>query len=484
MGIRTLLFIIVFAAVTVGGLIVPMAGVLGYVGHYIIGPERQWWSVPLQPYEIRYSLILAAITAIGMILHFHRLRIGRPFLLKHEKIALLFLLYIVGSMVFGEKTVGLYTVVDHPTIKMLKLMAFAMMLSHVVTTQRRLEALLWTLVIGALLLGLQAYYTPRSAYAAGRLETVGGTDFAESNVLAAFLAAMLPIVGIQFLRSGWIGKVLCLGAGAFAANAIILTRSRGALMGLGAGALTALVFAPPRLRGKIVIGMLGAGIGLYSLMDVGFTNRAASIVVEEGENRDRSAESRLQIWKASVSMLREHPLGVGPGNFAQNIGRYEEQHAGRDAHNTFVRCYSELGLPGLLLFLMLIGSALSLLRQAQVNVKQGPTAEKNNAEYVPFALAISLITLLAAGLTVTLLYVEVLWWLLMVPVCLYRAGQNTQSENSASAKLPDISRGGSAKPAGPKVGRGKKKKKISLASGRLPVICGFFAQVFHQGFPG
>jgi len=54
---------------------------------------------------------------------------------------------------------------------------------------------------------------------------------------------------------------------------------------------------------------------------------------------EESAEGRLDAWHAGIEMLRSHPLtGVGYGGFAE--------HHVRAAHNSYVHCFSELGLLG------------------------------------------------------------------------------------------------------------------------------------------
>ena len=107
------------------------------------------------------------------------------------------------------------------------------MLTHVVTDLKSLNRVFWVMIVATLLLSLQAYGKPRWAFIGGRLEGVGGVDFTDANALGAFLAAMLPIIGVQFLRSAWRGKLLCLATGVFATNAIVLTRSRGAFLAVG-----------------------------------------------------------------------------------------------------------------------------------------------------------------------------------------------------------------------------------------------------------
>lgn len=57
-------------------------------------------------------------------------------------------------------------------------------------------------------------------------------------------------------------------------------------------------------------------------------------------------------------MIRDNPLGIGPGNFNQNIGRYSPDVAGMSSHSTYIQSAAELGLPGLALFVTILGNTL------------------------------------------------------------------------------------------------------------------------------
>lgn len=423
MGLKTILFLGLFGFCTAGALVSPILGVLGYSAHYAIGPEGQWWSAPIRHWGIRYSFILAAATAVGMALNWRKLRFGGQSLLGHEKLVILFLAVVWLVTLVAPETVGRYTTVDHPAVKFTKVVVFTLMLTHVVTSVKNLDRLLWVLVIAALILGLQAWDTPRRAFIKGRLEGVGGPDFTDANFFAAYMATMLPIIGVQFLRSKWVGKVLCLAAGAFTANAIILTRSRGAMVGVGCGCLAAAILAPKRQRLKIAIGLIVAVLGGLYLTDPQFRERTGTVTRSE-EERDTSAQSRVRLALAGLEMLRDHPFGVGVGNFYQNIGHYIPEYPGKDAHNTYVRCFTETGIIGIAVFGAIILSALSSLRNIIRQAERLPAVERGDISYLGFGLLISLVTLLGCCLTMSLTYVEFTWWLLMLPVCLRRAMNN------------------------------------------------------------
>jgi O-antigen ligase len=428
MAMKTILFLALFALSVCGALYYPMLGVLGYVAHYITGPDRQWWTAAIRPYDIRYSFVLGAATVIGMVLNFRKLRYGAQFFTRHEKLMLLFLGLLWVLYLAGEATTY-YTIVDHPVVKITKVMAFGLMMTHIVTTERSLRVLLWTFVICTLILGLQAYTTPREM---GRLEGVGGADFAEANFLPAFIGAMLPLIGVLFFQTRWWGKVLCLVSGVFAVNAIILARSRGALVGIALGMVPAVFLAPRRFRGKVLVGLIVAGLGAAYLTDPGFWGRMSTINRPE-EELDASAQQRFDLWNISIRIVKDHPLGIGPGNWFQTVGRYNPELKGRDAHSTYFRCLAELGVPGFLLFAGVAGHAVWVALRAFRRVSRIPTEAGKSLYLLCYGYTVSLFTFLGVGIAVTALYTEALWWLLILPVCLERAVDNLIAESVPAA---------------------------------------------------
>jgi len=453
--LKTILWGGFFVVTAAGALWNPLLGIIGYVGHYCVGPDQQWWNAPLRPLGLRYSFTLALTTAAGMVLHWPKLRFGRELLTRQEKLVLLFLGLVWLSVLIGPETTGRYTKpgIDHPSVKFTKVVIFALMLTHVVTTRKDLDRVLWVLVVGALILGLQAWSTPRRAFLRGRLEGVGGPDFTDANAFAVYMAAMLPLIGVQFLRSRWLGKALTFVAAAYAANAVVLARSRGAFVALAGGVVTAAVVAPQRHRKKIALGLILAIAGGFYLADPQFIERMSTITTEETEMGQSSA-NRIEIWRAGLRMFKDHPLGVGAGNFYQTIGQYAPQHAGRDAHNTFIRCMCELGIQGIAAFALLIGWAVpSLLRMRRV--PRGVAApERHRRELVSYAFLVSLVIVLAGCLTLSLVYVEFLWWFLLLPVCLGRSIANYDAD---LALAPAAAQAPTAK---------KKKRRGPAARGR------------------
>jgi|LSQX01.1.fsa_nt_gb O-antigen ligase len=427
MALRTLIFALVMTGCAVGVLSGAIWPLCGYILHYSVGPERQWWAAPINQLGIRYSLSMAALALAGFMIHYSKLRFGSQLLSRTEKLMLAFLALIWLLALLMESSVGRYTTVDHPTTKMAKLFLFLFLLTHVATTRRHFEIVLWTIFVGGLILGIQAYETPYRSFINGRLERVGGPDFSDANRLAGYMAGLLPLIGAVFVRTNPRGRVVCFLAGGLVANTIVLTRCRGAVLGLAFAALVSVIMVPAKHRLKIIAGLLVGLAGFLYLADTQFLRRSSTITRGEDE-RDASAQSRVEIWRGAVRMLQANPLGVGPGNFYQNIGHYAPAHWGRDAHNTFVRCFGELGIPGILLLLGIFASTIATLRRILRESHHLPQEHQRYFHWTATGLAAAIAGAFGYGLTGTLLYTEYAWWLLALPICLERVLANVKED--------------------------------------------------------
>ena len=423
MPAKAIIFIVLFLICTVGAVFLPHIGIYAYVSDYYMGSASQWWAAPFRAMGIRFSLTIAVVTIIGIFLKWKNLKFGRGLLYKQETLIVIFLIFVWFFSIIGEETIGRYSTSDHPTVKLTKIVVFAMMMSHLITDINKLTGLVWVFIFGCLMLGVEAWSTPYSSFSGGRLEGIGGPDFRDSNRFGGFMAGMLFVIGAQFLRSGLIGKLICFLAGGFTANAVILTRSRGAVLAVGAGMFVLLMTVPQKYRFFILSVLIIAGAGIFYLTDTTSLERTATVTATT-EERDKSAQSRLDIWAGGYKMFKDNLLGVGPGNFYQNIGRYQPLHPGRDAHNTIIRCIGELGLWGIVLFgWIVLNASLIYYKFIRLYILYQDDMHRDFL-WLSLGLLCCLGAMFTYGMTGTLLYTEYLWWMLAVPVCLQRSYDN------------------------------------------------------------
>lgn len=424
-----------FTISSIGALFLPYLGIYGYIADYCIGPAGQWWEAPVSGLGIRYSLTLAMATMTGYLLQKKSLRYGSEFIQTHEVLIFLFLGIVWLSFVIGDSTTGRYSTVDHPTVKFTKIIVFIFLLTHIITEKKNFDGLLWVFIISSLILGAKAWDMPRRAFVRGRLEGIGGADFSESNFFAAFMAGMLPLIGAQLLRSKtWISRIICFLSAGFTANAIVLCRSRGAFVGLAAGGLAALFFSPKEHRKKIVICLILGILGGLYVTDAQYLKRLGTIIVSDKEERDESAGSRFKLWSAGMKMVADKPMGIGIGNWYQTIGKYIPEYTGKDSHSTYVKCVAELGVQGFTVFGLFVLYSFYLIRWVRLQSDLFEKEVSDDYKLITFGLFISLVVYLSCALTITMIYTEITWILLMLPACLKRVIENEYSDMIAGKK--------------------------------------------------
>lgn len=417
MSLKVLLFLSIYLTCALGALFNPILGVCGYIFTYSVYSEHVWWGAILAQYPIRYSFTMALFLFAGMLLQKNKINWTiRPYN-KLEASFYLFIGIITLSLILGippdEHSHDLFN-------KMFKISIFLFMFIRVVNTLKYYQMLIFTLIATGIFLGLQAYQAPASMFIHGRLNMLGGPDFTGSNEFAIFLGAVSCFLGVAILKEKrWPLKFLYIIGAAFVLNGIILTRARAIFVAMLVATIYAIFFTPQKWRKQIFIYLILGGILFFQLVDPGFFARMKTLKNPEQEG---SAASRLWIWKASLKMLMDYPLGVGIGNFGRMIGNYDGRIVGRDAHDTFVRCYGELGIHGLAFFMFIILLVFKQLGHIQKLARGTPLESRANLEV--FALSLAIVVYLVAGLTHTQLYIEALWWLFAMPICLEKAVLN------------------------------------------------------------
>jgi O-antigen ligase len=413
-----ILYLVALVSTILGSIVYhPLIGIIGYISTYNISPLRYWWGSPVPGLKIHYSLLLAI--AIGGGIVFHRSKLKFKNLLNSQEI----LLVIFIGLIWLSIPMGLgFNEIESNAVKMTKVMIVLLMATLVITSIKRYETVLWTLIVTGLYLGFEAYTAPGWMFQGGRLNVgVGGSDFSEGNFLGAHFAMLLPFLGVMFIKGGWKGKIICLLSGLFVTNGIILCRSRGIFVAILAGILCAIIFSIARQRLKIVLGIAIAVVGAIFLTDPGFWKRMEGI--DTGVARiDASARGRLLAWEAALTMASDYPLGVGEGNFKKYIGQYNPELTGRDTHNSFLRCLAELGVQGTFLLILMIVNAFWILFELKKEVKSLPN--KQDVFWHIYSLRIALVIYLVAGLFITHTYIEEFYWLLMYPALLKRSVKN------------------------------------------------------------
>jgi tetratricopeptide (TPR) repeat protein/O-antigen ligase len=190
------------------------------------------------------------------------------------------------------------------------------------------------------------------------------------NRLASFLSSTLPVSlalamqarsrTVRILNVMWM--VLMVGV-------LLLTFSRGGLLGAAGGILTFVLITKPG-RGTAVVEKskpvrLDRWL-LLSLVVAAAVMVIAVLAIAPNLLRPAGIQFRVSVWQATLQMIRDQPLtGIGPRAFGINIlhywnpQNYPVPKTAMAAHNILLHTAAEIGVPGAL---VLAGAFLLVLR--------------------------------------------------------------------------------------------------------------------------
>lgn len=157
----------------------------------------------------------------------------------------------------------------------------------------------------------------------------------DPNDLAQFFLTIVPMMMMLWKpRSPLRNLIFVMPLVVFLSYAVYLTHSRGVLVGL---AVVLMVYLSSRFNPFIMsIGTAGFAVALVAL------NFSGGRSVSFGAGSDR-----IEAWGVGLGLLKSYPLhGAGYNSFAD--------HHEVTAHNSFVLCFSELGIVGFFLWLAIL----------------------------------------------------------------------------------------------------------------------------------
>lgn len=215
------------------------------------------------------------------------------------------------------------------------------------------------------------------------LDKVGGSTIEKSrvggphqqpNMFGGFLAySVLPIVAIFVTYIKDIRAWLLTPYFLLVAKLLITTFSRGAYVAMAVGGFLAAYF-----KGKgflIFFGTLGVCLLLVfpNLFPDAIKDRLfpsdERVQSAQPEQLDKSSEHRIILWRAGGQMILESPiLGKGFKGFPKLKGEYTEIDIWEsDPHSTYIYIASQMGIPALVLFLLILGYSFHLGRSLSRN---------------------------------------------------------------------------------------------------------------------
>jgi O-antigen ligase len=253
---------------------------------------------------------------------------------------------------------------------------------------------------------------------------LGHLYYYDANDFATFAVTAMPLA-IYFAHRGrrLSLRILSVLGLAILCAAFVNTGSRGGFLALMAMGLFILLRYSTMGLGRRLVALAVIGAVLLMIASDRYWQQMESILSEADYNQTEES-GRLQIWQRGIGYMLQRPVfGVGPSNFEVAEGTIspfaDRQQWGvgvrwNAPHNSFIQVGAELGVPGLVFFVGMLGSALLALHRVRRS-RLHPSRGQPRPELIQ-ALTASLIGFVVGAFFLSLAYSELLYMLLAFAV--------------------------------------------------------------------
>lgn len=291
-----------------------------------------------------------------------------------------------------------------------KVVTMFVVMVNVVRTVPRLRAMFWLAFLVSVALSVKAL----SDYASGRLNpgrdriegAIVGGIFENPNDLALHLVTMIPLaLGLLFVARGPLKKALYASVAFLMLMGVVVTYSRGGLLGLGCASFVLMWKLKRRSRALVVVGFVVMALVFLALVPSGMMSRFG----DDGG----SADARQALLIRSIIVSIRHPvLGVGMDNF--HILSLNE----KVSHNAYTQVSAEMGVAALLLYVLFMWASMKRMRRIELE-----TAERKKDErvhYMAVALQASVAGYMVCSFFASVAYLWYVYYLVGYALCLHR----------------------------------------------------------------
>jgi O-antigen ligase len=243
----------------------------------------------------------------------------------------------------------------------------------------------------------------------------------ETNRFAQVMLMLVPLGLFRVIGETSLGLRVLAGLMTVAVTlGVVLSFSRGGAVGLVALVAALVVLRMVRLRYVLVV-LLVLAVIVVSFPQ--YFDRVTSLVAGFGSEApasevDNSLLSRATESLAAALVMVDHPIiGVGPGMFpvfyeeyANVVGLLVRNDAERQAHNLYLGLGAEVGIPGLIVFLIIGFLTTRMLPRARrASLVRRPDLERLATPYL-----LALFTYYVTGMFLHLSFGRFFWLMLAV----------------------------------------------------------------------
>jgi probable O-glycosylation ligase (exosortase A-associated) len=407
---RDLAILLIFAVWMLFALRSPFAGLMSYMWISVMNPHRYVWGFV---YTTPLAQAAAAVTIASMALHADQIRFPRT-----RETFLFFLIWVWISITTLYAFYPTDAWIKWEIVTKIFVMVLVSML--LINTRARLFYYLVGLVVFVGFLGVKGAIF--GVLTRGRFRVWGpeNTFLADNNSAALAMLMVLPFC--FFLRgmvtNKWLSRAL-FGTGLCCIVSILLTYSRGGLLGLAAVGAFSVLYSRRKFGVAIAVTILVV-IGLALLPPV-WMERMATIGTYEEDN---SANKRLNSWWMSYNLAKANPLGGGFECFTMEqyyryapdpeLGRLAAD-VGATAHSIYFEVLATHGFGGLAIFLLCLVSILLSMRRLQRTAAE--SGGREDVVDLSRAFIISTIGFMVSGAFLSRAFFDLFWSIFAAALC-------------------------------------------------------------------
>jgi len=359
---RSLLLLLIFLGYTTIGIGVPFIATLGYVWVDLLRPQHLAWGILT---SVPVAFVLFGSAFIGYLLFDRR----SPPKVGALMIALaVFVFWVTMTTLWAEVPDPAWVKWDWAS----KVLFFAIFVPFVIRSRIQIEAFLLTFLFSvsgvAIAYGVKTLMTGGAGYGQKYALNLGHFGLGESSTMAVACVMLIPVIFYMakhslILRNIPALKYLSLG---LVFLFILATIGSHARTGLVAGAAVAGVYFLLSKR-KMLFGIVTAFMVVLSIpfLTSDWSDRMQTITTFE---QDASAAGRIGVWIWTLEYVASNPLGGGfdvyrINSFDLPVVQVDENgersvvmmpKSSKAFHSNYFEVLGEHGIPGLLIYLVIL----------------------------------------------------------------------------------------------------------------------------------
>ncbi|HSG27320.1 MAG TPA: O-antigen ligase family protein [Candidatus Krumholzibacterium sp.] len=250
----------------------------------------------------------------------------------------------------------------------------------------------------------------------------------EANMFAFSIIFLLPILLFLFarLKRPRFVRFLIAAATAGTVFVLVLSFSRGGFVAL-AFMLLALLFVERRNKAVVITGLAMVAVAAV-MAPAAYWSRIGSLAeIGNRMTEDTAILSRLYTMKIAVMLGLRNPLfGIGIENFLFHVARFIPLP--NVVHNSFLQVFSDLGFPGLIVFVWM------LVYNLRVTLSLMRSREDHEKALLGRILLVQQVAVIVNTLFLPVAYYIFTWFTMAIPTAVKYAYDN--SENGSGGEVP------------------------------------------------